>query len=61
MNVFIAWFAHHVFGDSLRGLRLLPAIAGAALVWMTGQLTREIGGSRFAQGLSALAIIPVPI
>jgi hypothetical protein len=61
MNVFITWFARHVFGESLLGLRLLPAIAGAALVWMTGELAREMGGSRFAQALSALAIIPVPI
>jgi len=38
-----------------------PAIAGAALVWMTGQLTREMGGNRFAQALAALAVIPVPI
>ena len=61
MNVFIAWFARHAFGDSLLGLRLLPAIAGAALVWMTGQLAREMGGDRFAQALAALAVIPVPI
>lgn len=45
MNVFITWFARHVFGDSPLALRLLPAIAGAALVWMTGQLTREMGGA----------------
>ncbi|HEX8893402.1 MAG TPA: hypothetical protein VF783_08765 [Terriglobales bacterium] len=45
MNVFIAWFALHVFGDSPLALRLLPAVAGAALVWMTGQLTREMGGA----------------
>lgn len=61
MNVFIAWFARHVFGDSLLGLRLLPAIAGATLVWMAGQFAREMGGSRFAQALAALAVIPVPI
>jgi Dolichyl-phosphate-mannose-protein mannosyltransferase len=61
INVFITWFALHMFGDSLLGLRLSPAIAGAALVWMTGQLTREMGGSRFAQALAALAVIPVPI
>ncbi|MBZ5527861.1 MAG: glycosyltransferase family 39 protein [Acidobacteriia bacterium] len=61
MSVFIAWFARHVFGDSLLGLRLLPAIAGAALVWMAGQLAREMGGGRFAQALAALAVIPVPI
>lgn len=60
LTVFIAWFARHVFGESLPGLRLLPAIAGAALVWLTGKLAREMGGGRFAQALAALAILPVP-
>jgi hypothetical protein len=57
----IAWVARHVFGSSLLGLRLLPAIAGAALVWLTGKLTREMGGGRFAQALAALAVLVVPI
>jgi len=57
----IAWFARHVLGSSLLGLRLLPAIAGAALVWMTGKVTAEMGGGRFAQALAALAVIAVPI
>ena len=57
----IAWFARHVFGSSLLGLRLLPAIAGAALVWLTGQLTREMGGGRFAQALAALAVLMSPM
>ncbi|MBZ5502870.1 MAG: glycosyltransferase family 39 protein [Acidobacteriia bacterium] len=61
MIAFIAWFARHAFGDSLLGLRLLPAIAGAALVWMAGQLAREMGGGRLAQGLAALAVISVPV
>ncbi len=53
--------SRHVFADSLPGLRLLPALAGAALVWLTGKLTREMGGGRFAQALAALAVIAVPI
>jgi hypothetical protein len=57
----IAWLARHLFGSSLLGLRLLPAIAGAALVWLTGKLARDMGGGRFAQGLAALATIVVPI
>lgn len=60
MTVFIAWFARHVFGESLLSLRLLPALAGAALVWLTGKLAREMGGGRFAQALAALAVLPVP-
>jgi len=57
----IAWFARHVFGSSLIGLRLLPAIAGATLVWLTGTLARELGGGRFAQGMAALAVLIAPI
>lgn len=57
----IAWFARHVFGSSLLGLRLLPAIAGAALVWMTGKVTAEMGGRRFAQALAALAVLISPM
>lgn len=57
----IAWLARHAFGDSLLGLRLLPAIAGAALVWIAGILAREMGGGRFAQSLAALSVACVPI
>jgi len=57
----IAWFARSVFGDSLLGLRLLPALAGAALVWLAGALAREMGGGRFAQALAALSAVCVPI
>ncbi|HKO98953.1 MAG TPA: glycosyltransferase family 39 protein [Pyrinomonadaceae bacterium] len=58
---FVAFITRNIFGDSLLGLRLLPAIAGAALVWLTGKLAREMGGGRFSQGLAALAVIAVPI
>jgi hypothetical protein len=57
----VAWFARHVFGESLLGLRLLPAIASAATVWLTGKLTREMGGGRFAQGLACCAVLTAPI
>jgi hypothetical protein len=57
----ITWFARHVFGSSLLGLRLLPAIAGATLVWLAGTLARELGGGRFAQAVAALAVLTAPI
>ena len=57
----IAWLARQLFGDWLIGLRLIPAVAGAATVWLTGKLTREMGGGAFAQILAALAVIAVPI
>jgi hypothetical protein len=57
----IAWIARHLFGDWLVGLRLIPALAGAATVWLTGKLAGEFGGGAFAQVLAALAVICVPI
>jgi hypothetical protein len=58
---FVTWFSAHVFGTSLFGLRLLPAVAGCMLVWVTALIARELGGGRFAQCLAGFAIIPVPV
>lgn len=48
-------------GDSLFAIRLVPALAGAGLVVLTGLLARELGGGRLAQGLSCLAVALAPI
>jgi Dolichyl-phosphate-mannose-protein mannosyltransferase len=57
----VTWLARNVLGESLLALRLLPAIAGAVLVWLTGKLTRDMGGGPFAQALAALAVLVAPI
>ena len=57
----ITWLVLHLFGSSLFALRLLPALASGLLMCMTGRIAYEWEGGRFAQGLAALAIIPVPI
>jgi hypothetical protein len=49
-----------LLGDSLPSIRLLPALAGAGTVLLTGLLARELGGGRFAQGIAALAILVAP-
>lgn len=61
MIALIAWFARHVLGESLIGLRFLPALAGAVTVWLTGKLARELGGGTFAQALAALATFAAPV
>jgi hypothetical protein len=61
LTVWLAWFARNVFGSSPLAVRVLPALAGAALVWLTGKLTREMGGGRFAQSMAALAVVVVPV
>ena len=57
---FIAWFARHAFGNSIVAIRLLPDLAGAAVVFLTGVLARELGGGRFAQVVAATAILLAP-
>jgi Dolichyl-phosphate-mannose-protein mannosyltransferase len=51
----VAWLVRHTLGTSLLAVRLPSALAGTALVVLTGLLARELGGGRFAMGLSAAA------
>src|SRR6266513_3042473 len=44
-----------LFGDSLFAIRLLPALAGAGTVALTGVITRELGGRRWAVALGCTA------
>ncbi len=50
-----------MFGDSLRSIRLVPALATSATVVVTAMIARELGGRRFALLLSALAVVVSPI
>jgi 4-amino-4-deoxy-L-arabinose transferase-like glycosyltransferase len=56
----IAKLARMLLGDSLPAIRFLPALAGAALVVLTGAIARELGGGKFAQGLAALCVLLAP-
>jgi hypothetical protein len=56
----VAWLSRHLLGNSLVSIRLLPVLAGAAVVFLTGILARELGGGRFAQFLAAAAILFAP-
>src|ERR1700722_3322826 len=56
----IAWFARHAFGDSMFAVRLLPALAGAVVVFLAGWIAREFGGGLFAQFLASLATLFAP-
>jgi len=47
-------------GGSLAALRILPALAGAALIALTILIARELGGDRYAQLLSGVAILLCP-
>jgi 4-amino-4-deoxy-L-arabinose transferase-like glycosyltransferase len=61
LTAVVAKVSRWLLGDSLFALRFFPAVAGAALVFLTGRMARELGGQRFAQGLAAIAVIVAPI
>jgi hypothetical protein len=49
-----------IFGNSLRSVRLIPALSSAALIILTGMMTRELGGKRYAVAFSAVTILVAP-
>ncbi len=60
----IGWLAAGVrgtLGTSLPALRLLPALAAAATVWVSMRMAARLGGGRFAQGLAGLATALAPV
>ncbi|HEY8041421.1 MAG TPA: glycosyltransferase family 39 protein [Polyangiaceae bacterium] len=48
------------FGDSLTALRLGPALAGAAVVALTGMTAIELGGGTLAVILACLSVVAAP-
>jgi len=49
-----------LMGGSLAALRIIPAIAGVALIAITSLLARELGGQRYAQLLAGISILLCP-
>src|SRR5271165_2469949 len=59
----IAWLARGsrmIIGDSLHAIRLLPALAFGAEVALTGYLTRELGGRKWAIFLACISVLLAP-
>ena len=57
---FVAWLARHLLGNSLFGIRIWCVLAGAAVVYFTAILARELGGGLFAQVLGAISVLLAP-
>ncbi|MBN1203445.1 MAG: glycosyltransferase family 39 protein [Myxococcaceae bacterium] len=55
-----ARLAATLFGESLVGLRTLPALAAGGLVALTGWLTRRLGGGTYAAALAGVAFALAP-
>ncbi len=54
LSIFVLAMVRSVFGDSAFAVRLVPALAGAATVVLTGRIAATFGGGRMAQSLAAI-------
>jgi hypothetical protein len=57
----VAALTRALLGDSLFALRFFPAVAGAAVVLVTGLIARELGAGRFGRLLAQLAALVAPV
>ena len=50
-----------LLGDAMTAIRMVPAVAGVLTLVVAVLIARELGGGRFAQGLTALAFLVSPM
>lgn len=61
LSVFLTWASRAVIGDSLYAIHLLPTLAGALKIVMTGLIVREFGGRHMATLLACLCVLVAPV
>src|SRR3954465_5201529 len=61
MIALVAWIARHLFGETLFGIRIVAALGGAAIVFITGLLAQRFGASRSAANLAMLCSMIAPM
>jgi asparagine N-glycosylation enzyme membrane subunit Stt3 len=57
---FLIHLCRAVFGDSLRSIRFIPAVASSLLIVQTATIARELGGRRYALLLGAICALIAP-
>jgi hypothetical protein len=53
----VAWLMQHIFGYSVFAVRLFPALISGIMVLIVSDMTKELGGNKYAQTLAATGII----
>jgi len=61
MIALVAWIARHLFGETLFGIRIVAALGGAAIVFLTGLLAQRLGATRSATNLAMLCSMIAPM
>lgn len=61
MTPFFARIGLELFGESLRGLRVIPAIVQGIVMVLAALMARDMGGKRSAQVLTAFVVFITPV
>ena len=61
LSIVLLALSRAILGDALWALHLLPALAVAGSVVLTGLMARRLGAGAFGQGLAALAAVITPL
>ncbi|MFD2145956.1 glycosyltransferase family 39 protein [Mucilaginibacter antarcticus] len=56
----VAWLIKAFLGGSVFAARLFPTICSGLIIWLTGKITVELGGRKFAIALACLGVIFSP-
>jgi hypothetical protein len=62
-SIGVLYLINMIFGDSLIAVRAVPAFCSSIVVFLSGLIVRELGGSRSLQIISAFSVsfLPVPL
>jgi hypothetical protein len=60
LSIWLLALSRGLFGDSLPALRLLPALAGAGTIFLSGRIARALGCGARGQVLTGLAVLVAP-
>ncbi len=61
LSIYLLAAVRTVFGDSLFAVRLLPALLGAATVFLAGLMAFEMGGGKAAAVIACLGVLAAPV
>src|SRR3954465_13296963 len=61
LTPFLGRVSQWLFGNSITGARVFPALAQAIVIVLGGLMARELGGGRLAQVIAALATAVGPV
>ncbi|MEP7145415.1 MAG: glycosyltransferase family 39 protein, partial [bacterium] len=61
LSIYFLFLSRNIFGDSLFGIRLLPAVISALTIYFTCLMTISFGGRKFAIIISSVAVIFAPV